>query len=541
MAGWNLADVLEVVARKIPASPALIHGARVLTWEQVDRRADAVASWLAARGIQRQDRVTQYLHNTPEYLESFLACFKASFVPFNTNYRYGPDELAYLWNDADATGVVFHGTYCATIEKMKSRVPGVQAWLWVDDGSGPCPDWAVPYEEVAEGKRGGASAPWSRSGDDLILVYTGGTTGMPKGVMWRQDDLFIRLNTERGDVYPEEPDMDFVRERVSTRGRPHLSASPLMHGAGLLTCFLVLSRGGAISHLTKRAFDPVDLLDTVQRDRVASLMWVGDAFARPVVATLDANPGRWQVDCLKTVMSSGVIFSADVKEALLKHLPHLSISDIFGSSETMSLGRSVTSKTEKPAVTGAFEAKSNTRVIDEHGKDIVRGSGEKGLLAIGGRQPVGYHKDAAKTAQTFRMLDGKRYAVPGDWATIDVDGTVRLLGRGSECINTGGEKVFPEEVEATLKSHDAIYDAVVLGVPDERFGQSIVAVVQPKQHAEIDAQNLIDFVKGRIASYKAPRQIITVETIGRGPNGKADLKAIREIALSAIRERRSNA
>lgn len=268
-------------------------------------------------------------------------------------------------------------------------------------------------------------------------------------------------------------------------------------------------------------------------------MWVGDAFARPIVATLDANPGRWNLSSLKTVMSSGVIFSAEVKDALLRHLPDLTISDIFGSSETMSLGRSITSKKEKPVATGSFQAKSNTRVINESGKDVVPGSGERGLLAIGGRQPVGYHKDTGKTAQTFRMIDGKRYAVPGDWATMDVDGTVRLLGRGSECINTGGEKVFPEEVEVVLKSHDSIYDAVVMGIPDERFGQSILAVVEPKKQCAIDAQEVMAFVRTRLATYKAPRRIITVEAMDRGPNGKADLKAIREMVLAVIQREKS--
>lgn len=535
MASWNMADVLDVVAEKIPDAPALIQGGRIVPWKQLDRRANAIAHYLTGRGIQRQQTVTQYLHNSPEYLESLIACFKGAFIPFNTNYRYGTEELTYLWNDADAAVVVFHGTYAGVIDKMRSHVPRVRVWLWVDDGSGPCPSWATPYEEAAEGPV--ADTPlFERSGDDLILVYTGGTTGMPKGVMWRQDDLFMRLNTERGDSYPEVADRQFIRDRVSTRGRPHLSASPLMHGAGLLTCFLILSRGGAISHLLKRNFDPVDMLDTIERDQVASLMWVGDAFGRPTIATLDAHPGRWNLKSLKTIMSSGVIFSADVKQAVLNHLPDVMISDIFGSSETMSLGRSVTSRAGGVSATGSFEAKDNTRVIDNNGRDVVRGSGEAGMLAIGGRQPVGYHKDPVKTAQTFRMVDGKRYSIPGDWATVDANGILTLLGRGSECINTGGEKVFPEEVEAVLKAHRDIYDAVVLGVPNERFGQSIIAVVEPKRNARLDTEAVIGYVKEKIASYKAPRHIIQVKSMDRGPNGKADLKAIRAMVLETVRQ-----
>jgi acyl-CoA synthetase (AMP-forming)/AMP-acid ligase II len=536
MAGWNLADILEVVAREVPEAPAIIQGTRVVNFASLDARAATVAAFLTGRGIVRQAKVAQYLRNGPEYLESIVACFKGSFVPLNTNYRYGPSELTYLWNNADTAVVIFHGSYANTIASMREQVPGVKLWLMVGDGSsGPIPAWATPYEAVANGELCAEAAPaYARSGDDLVLLYTGGTTGMPKGVMWRQDDLFIRLNTERGDIYPDLPDLQFIRERISMVGRPHLPAGPLMHGAGLLTCFLVLSRGGPISLLQENSFNAVDLLDTVARDKVATLMWVGDAFARPVLAALDAHPGRWDLSSLRTIMSSGVIFSTDVKVALLKHMPRVAIADVFGSSETMSLGRSVTSAKEKPCDTGSFEAKSNTRVLDEDGKDIERGSGKAGLLAIGGRQPVGYYKDEAKTTATFRTIDGQRYVVPGDWATIDASGNVKLLGRGSECINTGGEKVFPEEVEAILKTHAAIYDAVVVGIPDVRFGQSIAAAVEPKQGAQIQAEEIIDFVKSHLAGYKAPRRIVVVASIDRGPNGKPDLKAIRALCAGSV-------
>src|ERR1700722_15596602 len=427
MAGGNLADILEVVAREVPEAPAIIQGARVVSFANLDSRAAAVAAFLTGRGIGRQAKVAQYLRNGPEYIESLVACFKGSFVPLNTNYPYGPSELTYLWNNADTAVVIFHGSYADTIDAMREQVPSVRLWLMIDDGSGPCPGWATPYEAVAKGElRAETAEPHARSGDDLVLLYTGGTTGMPKGVMWRQDDLFIRLNTERGDIYPDQQDLEFIRARISTSGRPHLPAGPLMHGAGLLTCFLVLSHGGAISLLQHSSFDPIDLFDTVQRDKVATLMWVGDAFARPALAALDANPGRWDLGALRTIMSSGVVFSADVKSALLRHMPKVTITDVFGSSETMSLGRSVSSVKDRPRDSGSFEAKSSTRVIDENGTDIIRGSGKAGLLAIGGRQPLGYYKDKAKTASTFRIIDGQRYVVPGDWSTIEGQGNGKL-------------------------------------------------------------------------------------------------------------------
>ena len=536
MSGWNFADIFKVVAQEIPDRPALVQGPRSVTWREIDVRTESIARHLAAAGLPRQAKVAQYLYNTPEYLESLLACFRGSFVPLNTNFRYGPDELVYLWENGDVECVVFHGSFAPTIEQMRARVARIRHWLWVDDGSGPCPAWATPYETAACDTQA-PPVPWKPDGDDLILVYTGGTTGMPKGVMWRQDDLFMRLNTERGDQYPDTPDLEFVRKGVGRNGRAHLSAAPLMHGAGLLTCFLVLARGGYISHLQKRSFDATDLLDTIQRDRVASLMWVGDAFARPVLAALEAEPARWDLSSLRTIMSSGVVFSADVKQALLRHLPRVSISDIFGATESMSVGRNVTVGGEaEPTATATFKAKADTRVITEDGKDVVPGSGEAGMLAIGGRQALGYYGDAAKTATVFKMLDGKRFVVPGDWAMVDANGMVQLLGRGSGCINTGGEKVFPEEVETVLKEHPGIYDAVVVGIPDLRFGQAVVAIVEAKPDTALDGDEVARFVKSRMAAYKAPKHVL-VAPIGRGPNAKPDLKALQALAAARVAER----
>jgi acyl-CoA synthetase (AMP-forming)/AMP-acid ligase II len=263
-------------------------------------------------------------------------------------------------------------------------------------------------------------------------------------------------------------------------------------------------------------------------------MWVGDAFARPVLAALEAEPKRWDLSSLRTIMSSGVVFSADVKQALLRHLPRVVISDIFGATESMSVGRNVTSGGEVSA-TATFKAKADTRVITEEGEDVVPGSGQAGMLAIGGRQALGYYGDPVKTATVFRLVGGRRFVVPGDWATVDADGTVQLLGRGSGCINTGGEKVFPEEVEAVLKEHPAVYDAVVVGVPDARFGQAVTAIVEAKAGAHVDEAELVGFVKARLSSYKAPRHVL-VAPIGRGPNAKPDLKALQSFASARVAE-----
>lgn len=533
MTGWNFADIYAVVAKEIPNATALVQGERRIVWSDLDLRATNLAAYMVSKGLSRQAKVAQYLYNAPEYLESIIAAFKGAFVPLNTNFRYGPNELTYLWTNGDVEAVVFHGVFSSVIENTRLRVPAVKLWLWVDDGSGVCPSWAVPYEQAAAYPAGADWRPWDVSGDDLLLLYTGGTTGMPKGVMWRQEDLFRRLNTENGTEYPAVPDYGYLRQHIAKNGRAHLSAGPLMHGAGLLTCFMTLSRGGAISHLTNRKFDPIDLLDTVQRDKVASLMWVGDAFARPVLDALERDPKRWDLSSLRTIISSGVVFSAEVKEGILRYIPGATIADVFGSSETMSLGRSLTSK-DKATKTATFKAKPETRVIDEEGRDVAWGSGKRGLLAIGGLQPIGYYNEPEKSAAVFKLIDGKRYVVPGDWATIDADGIVTLIGRGSECINTGGEKVFPEEVEIVLKSHAAVLDAVVLGVPDQRFGQAIVAVIECEPEKTVEPEALIEHVKASLSGYKAPRRVLFVDKIDRGPNGKADLSAIRQYALTRI-------
>ena len=531
MDGWNFSDIYAVVANEIPDAVALIQGDQRRTWKELDRRTTSIAAYLVQAGLKRQDKVAQYLYNSLEYLESALASFRGSFVPLNTNYRYGPDELAYLWQNGDVACVVFHGCLSSTIEAVRGHVPKVRQWLWVDDSSGQCPGWATPYEDAAQYDAPNDWRPWPVSGDDLLLLYTGGTTGLPKGVMWRQEDLFLRLNTENSDGIPETPDVDFLTSKISRNGRAHLTAGPLMHGAGLLTCFTTLSKGGAISHLEERSFSAEGLLDTVDRDRVATLMWVGDAFARPVLDALDRGRPRWDLSSLRTIVSSGVVFSADVKERLLRHLPQVAIADVFGSSETMSLGRSISTVGKAPK-TASFKAKANVRVLSNEGRDVPPGSGEQGLLALGGRQPVGYYNDPEKTASTFRTVDGKRYVIPGDWATVDADGTVTLLGRGSECINTGGEKVFPDEVEIALKNHAAVNDAVVIGVPDPRFGQSIAAAIELKPGAIVPPAELIEHVRARIAAYKAPRRIMFVEAIPRLANGKADLKHVHELVMA---------
>ena len=528
--GWNLADLWERVAERIPDATAQRQADRTLTWSEMDRRADGLAAALLAEGAVEQDKVAHYLYNCPEYLESTFALFKAGLVPMNTNYRYTEDELVYLWDNGDAVAVIFHGTFAERIEHLRDRVPRVRTWLWVDDGSGECPAWATPYESAAESAPAGRTvAPWGRSGDHLLLLYTGGTTGMPKGVMWRQDDLLGALDANNKRRLPPDQDLDLAGERVAGPGPRNLPAAPLMHGTGLFNAISNMMVGGSVVTLAGRHFDVVELLDTVDRERINSMSIVGDAFAKPILRALEAEPDRWDVSSLRVIVSSGVMWSAETKAGLLAHNARLIMVDSLGSSEAIGMATNTTTA-EDAGKTATFQIGPNTRVVTEDGRDVVPGSGELGRVALRGHTPVGYYKDPEKSAATFQVIDGARYSIPGDWAEIDADGTVRLLGRGSQCINTGGEKVYPEEVEEALKLHPSVADAAVVGLPDERFGQAVTALVENRPGESVDEAALIAHVRAHLAAYKAPKRIFPVDTVGRAANGKLDYKRLTSIA-----------
>jgi 3-oxocholest-4-en-26-oate---CoA ligase len=531
--GWNFADLWEALADRIPEAPAQWHGEATWTWAEFDKRADGIARTLLDRGAQHQDKVAHYLYSCPEYLESMFGLFKAALVPVNTNYRYTTDELAYLWNNADAIAVIFHGSFADRCAEVAPRVPSITTWLWVDDGSGPCPDWAVPYESATSTPTDRVRAPWGRSGDDLLLMYTGGTTGMPKGVMWRQDDLLGVLDAANRKRLPPEQDLSAVGERTVKAGPRNLPAAPLMHGTGQFNAMSNLMVGGSIVTMTARNFSPEHFLDTVQRYGVNSTSIVGDAFAKPILRALDAEPDRWDISSLRVIVSSGVMWSAETKAGLLRHSPRLIMVDALGSSEAIGMASNTTTS-DGAQQTAQFVLSDNTKVLTEDGRPVTPGSGERGRVALRGRVPIGYYKDEAKSASTFITYDGVRYSIPGDWAEVDADGTVKLLGRGSQCINTGGEKVYPEEVEEVLKLHPSVADAAVVGVPDERFGQAITALVEPAPGAAVDEVVLIAHVKTTLAAYKAPKRVLTIATVNRAANGKLDYKSLTAHALDTL-------
>ncbi|MDJ0768399.1 MAG: AMP-binding protein [Ilumatobacter sp.] len=528
--GWNLADVFERIADRIPDALAQQQGTRSFTWREFDQRADGVAAALLDAGLTEQNKVAQYLFNAPEYLESVFGAFKAGMAVVNTNYRYAEDELVYLWDNADVVAVVFHGEFVETIEHIRARVPRVRLWLWVDDASGPCPDWATPYEAAATSNPGRTHGPWGRSGDHLLLLYTGGTTGMPKGVMWRQDDVFGALDTNNRRRMPPEQDLEAIGGRVDRAGPRGMPGAPLMHGTGLFNALSTLMVGGSITTVVGRHFDAAELLDTIEQQRINSISIVGDAFAKPLLAALDAEPHRWDVSSLRVIVSSGVMWSKESKAGLLRHNDRLIMVDSLGSSEAIGMATNTTTAATDTE-TAKFELSPTTRVVTDDGRDVTPGTGELGRVALRGYTPIGYYKDPDKSAATFQVIDGQRYSIPGDWAEVLADGTVKLLGRGSQCINTGGEKVYPEEVEECLKLHPDVADAAVVGVPDDRFGEAIHAVVEPQPGATVVTGALIDHVKARLARYKAPKAIHVVESLGRAVNGKLDYKAMKAIAM----------
>jgi fatty-acyl-CoA synthase len=532
LSAWTFAGVWEHAAAALPDAPAAIHGEHRLSWADFDRRAGALAAGLVEHGLKPGAKVAQYLPNRPEYLESFYAASKVSMVPVNTNYRYLDDELVYLWDNADVEAVVFDGQYTELAERVRPRVPRVRAWFHVGPAS-ERPDWAVGYEEAAD--RHAVETPAApRGDDDLMFLYTGGTTGQPKGVMWRQCDLLSLLNSMEPRGLPDRATAEQMVEHFAGRrpGRRSVIACPLMHGTGLFFALSTLSSGGCVITVPSPRFDAEVLLDVLEGDRAHAVVIVGDAFARPMLDAIDRDPARWPLESLRVISSSGAIWSQQVKARLVERFPKVQLIDGLGSSEAGRIASSVTTA-DNVAETATFPPSEHAAVILDDDTFAQPGSGDIGHVAVSGWVPLGYYKDEAKSEKTFRIIEGRRWSIPGDLATVEPDGTIRLLGRGSNCINTAGEKVFPEEVEEALKSHPTVADAAVVGVPHERFGQAIVALVEPVPGARPDPEELTVHVKGRLAGYKAPKLVSVLDTVGRGPNGKLDYRHLREVAVAA--------
>ena len=535
MTDWNIGRIWRDLAHKVPDHVAQIFGETKYSWHQFHRRANALAADLKAAQIEPGAKVSCYLYNGPEYLETMFASFLARCVPINTNYRYGPEEIVYLFDNADAEAVVFHGAFVELIDGIRSRLPKVRRWYMVKDDITVVPSWATDYEaivsvDVPDVDSSGAT------GDDMLFLYTGGTTGMPKGVMWRQDDLINVLGAGANLLNGNEPVTS--HEELVSRVDPNaegirtLVACPMMHGTGQLSAINTLITGGCVISLPNRSFDVQLIWNTVQRYKVNSIIIVGQAFAGPMLDELNANPNSYDLSSVRMMTSSGVMWSQENKEGLIGHMPQVILFDSYGSSEAVGLGASVSTK-GAPQKTAKFMLGPNCAVFTEDGRRVEPGTGEQGMVAVGGFIPLGYYKDEVKTKATFREYEGRRWSIPGDFATVNEDNTIHLLGRGSVCINTGGEKVFPEEVEEAMKTHPNVRDAVAVGVPDDRFGEAICAVVEADGAAP-SLEEISGHVRSSLAAYKAPRHMVVVETIGRAPNGKVDYKRLKELAVTTL-------
>jgi fatty-acyl-CoA synthase len=534
--GWNYGDILDDVAKVLPEErPCLIHGERVLTWGDFTRRTNNLARRFLNRGLQAGDKVAFYMRNGPAYCETLGACFKARLAHVNVNYRYVDDELWYILDNSDSRIVVYDAEFAPHVEALRGRLPDVELWVEVADGERPRADFAVSYEELAE-TGDGASLNVGRSGDDLLLLYTGGTTGMPKGVMWAHDDLWHAGGAGANPANGMVPPADLAAHCANVAANPGatlIPCCPMMHGTGLLTAIAALANGGSIVTLTGHSFDPVELWETVERRKVNGLAIVGDAFAKPMLRELDSNPGRYDIGSLLSIISSGVMWSPEVKRGLLKHNPAMVLTDSFGASEAVGFGRSDTTADGTTEV-AKFTIGENCKVFTEDFEEVEPGSDVAGFVARSGPIPRGYYKDPEKTAKTFPVINGVRYSMPGDYCKVAADGTLLLLGRGSVCINTAGEKVYPEEVEEVLKTYPGVVDALVVGVPDEKWGQMVTAVVQPDAGANLEETQVQAHVRQHLAGYKTPKRVLVTDNLNRASNGKADYKGVTEYAKAQL-------
>jgi acyl-CoA synthetase (AMP-forming)/AMP-acid ligase II len=525
---YNLADFVEHTVDAVPSRTALICGDRTVTFAELEDRANRLAHHLAAQGVGERDHVAIYSYNSIEFVEAMVAAFKLRAVPINVNYRYVEDELLYLLGNSDAVALVHQAQFSPLVDAVRSQLPKLAHVIAVDDGSGAAlPEGAIGYEAaLAAASPERDFAP--RSDDDLYVLYTGGTTGYPKGVMWRHEDVWRTLGGGIDFITGQriEDEHQMSRDAVDAPEQVTLVLAPLMHGAAQWTTL-----GGLITGKTSvilPQFDAHAVWDAVARYRIATISITGDAMAIPLIDALRERD--YDLSALVAIASTAAVFSPAVKDQLFELLPDLFISEAVGSSEGGFNGMRLVEK-GKTAGDGLINVSPgpDTIVIDPVALTPVE-PGTVGLLARGGNVPLGYYNDPEKSAATFLVIDGKRFSVPGDSARLELDGTITLLGRGSQSINSGGEKIFPEEVESALKGHPKVFDALVVGVADDRWGQRVAALVQPRDGEEPTLDELVEHCRTKIAGYKVPRELHLVEAMPRHPSGKPDYRRAKALA-----------
>jgi acyl-CoA synthetase (AMP-forming)/AMP-acid ligase II len=529
---YNIADLFESVVDAVPDRIGLVCGERRLTYAELDERANRLAHFLASQGVGPGDQIGLYLQNGTEYVEAMLAAFKLRAVPVNINFRYVAEELRYLCRDSRVKGLLFNRGAAARVAEAVAGLPDLAFFVVVEDGTGAEAE-LVNLHEFEAAARGFPTkrdfAP--RSEDDLYVIYTGGTTGMPKGVMWRHEDAFHACLMAGNPMGPPPARPEEVAERAKAKGSiAMMTAAPLIHGAAQLGTLIAMMQGGK-AVLAPR-FEPHLIWETIAREKVLSLSLVGDAMARPLAEALAEDPSRYDTSSLFVIGSAGAIFSQGVKDQLKALLPNVTLLDNYGASEVGSQGLDAGGVVKEGGI--RFKMIANSAILDDALRPIEPGSGHTGRVALRGHIPLGYWGDPEKTAKTFFTVDGVRWVIPGDLGRPEADGTVTVFGRGSICINSGGEKIFPEEVEGALKQHPDIFDAVVVGVPDARWGERVTALVQPRSGAAPPSlANLVAHCKTLIASYKVPRALHVVSEMKRSPAGKADYPWAKALAIES--------
>ncbi|MFJ4657686.1 acyl-CoA synthetase [Nocardia sp. NPDC088792] len=527
---FNVADLFEHAVDAVPDRTAVICRDRRVTYRELDERANQLAHHLASRGIGKGDHVGVYSRNSIEALEAMIATYKLRAVSVSVNYRYVAEEVRYIADNADLKALVHERAYSDIVAEVAPSTPQLTDIIVVEDGTDG--DYSrykgVSYDQARAGQSTARDFEERRS-DDLYILYTGGTTGFPKGVMWTHEDVWRTLgggiNHVTGEYVADEWELA-NNAKAAPNGIVMAPLSPLIHGAAQWAAFLTLNSGGTVVFVPQ--FDADEVWRTVEREQVNVLTVVGDAMAKPL---LDAyRKHTYDVSSLWAFSSHAALFSQALKQQYLELFPNLFITDVIGSSESGSTGLAVVSKDSDHSQGPRVKYNAQAALIDDDGKLVEPKPGAVGRMARRGHVPLGYYKDPAKTRTIFVEVDGVRYVVPGDYARYEDDGTVTLLGRGSECINTGGEKVFPEEVEGALKSHPDVFDALVIGIKDERFGNSVAALVQPRDNGKLDLSALDLHVRTKIAGYKAPRNYWIVEQMMRQPSGKANYPAAKKHA-----------
>ncbi|WP_029111924.1 acyl-CoA synthetase [Mycobacterium sp. URHB0044] len=537
-AGFNLSAVVDTVARAVPDQDVLVWRDRRFTYREMNTRVDGVAHYLVQRGLgchteraglaghlSGQDHVGLYLRNCNQYLESMVAGFRARVAPFNVNYRYVEVELLYLLRDAQTKALVYHAEFAPWVAAIRDRLPELGVLIQVSDDSGnELLSGAVDYDAIVGTTAPAAGMP-TPTGDDLFILYTGGTTGMPKGVLWRQDDVFITSmgGTPYGTSNPMTSYAEIAASAVNAKGGVSmLMVPPFMHGAAQWSAFHMITLGGKVVLLDNvEHFDPADALTLAIREKVISIPIVGDAVARPLLDEI--RRGTYDLSGLTAINNGSAPLTPGVRAQLLDAVPHIVVTDVAGASET-GLQMSTMSIKGMEADTATFTPVPTTTVVDEQFTRTM-GPGEgSGWLAQRGRVPIGYLGDPDKTARTFPVIDGVRYAIPGDRAELLEDGRIVLLGRDSVTINSGGEKIFVEEVERAIAAHPAVRDVVVVGRPSERWGSEAVAVVQIAEGVSVSDEDLLAECGRHVARYKVPKAIVRCARVERSPSGKADYR-----------------